>query len=217
MKGKFALQVLEAIGEFTLDTADLLAAVFVTPYHSANLAAQRKTLAHAKWKRQKNKEEYEEYCRLAKRYRNILAWLRRDGIVKETILGRKKFICIMQKGKKYRELLLKRRRNELPKRTYSRAKSKSLVIVAFDIPEAKRRQRAWLRKALQEIGFQMIQQSVWLSYVKIPTELLEDLRQSNLIHYVEIFTVTNKGSLRKYLGAMHQIIGRNSKRRNNLA
>lgn len=46
-------------------------------------------------------------------------------------------------------------------------------VVIFDIKEKERKQRDWLRDKLKEIGFGMIQESVWIS----PYDIGEDFRE----------------------------------------
>jgi hypothetical protein len=53
-----------------------------------------------------------------------------------------------------------------------------------------------MRSALKNLGFRMIQKSVWVGKVTLPEDFLSDLRQLNLISCVEIFEVNKAGSLR---------------------
>ena len=67
----------------------------------------------------------------------------------------------------------------------------------IDIPESERKKRAWLRSALKNLNFKMIQQSVWIGKVRIPEEFLRDLRNMHLTEYVEIFEISKAGSLQQ--------------------
>ncbi|MBI2635441.1 MAG: CRISPR-associated endonuclease Cas2, partial [Parcubacteria group bacterium] len=71
-----------------------------------------------------------------------------------------------------------------------------LKVVIFDIPEKQKHKREWLRGQLQDLGFKMIQKSVWMGKRKFPKEFLEDIRDLKLLAYVEIFSVTKTGSMR---------------------
>ena len=65
----------------------------------------------------------------------------------------------------------------------------------FDIPEEKRRKRAWLRATLKNLEFKMEQQSVWIGRTKIPKRLVDDLDRFGLLDYVQIFEATKFGTL----------------------
>ena len=198
MKGKYALQILEAMGEIAINAIDILQVVIEHPSRKALLTESYKNLAVVKSKREKNKAEREEYFRRVSRYKNLIAWLKRDGMIKEIHTKKEKRIYVTAKGKKYREMLLKRRDNELPNpRRYKTGKKERIIIVSFDIPEKEKYKRAWLRQALKEIGFRMIQKSVWFGRAEIPFEMLRDLHHLHLLEFIEIFSVTQKGSLRK--------------------
>jgi hypothetical protein len=196
MKGEYTLQILTTIGEIAVHASDVLRVMVEHPNREALLTQSYKNLAVIKRKREKSKAVREEYFRQANRYRNLVAWLKRDGIVKEIIVKKQKWLCITSKGKKYRDMLLKRQRDELPKPHYIKRKQKRAIIVAFDIPEKEKRKRDWLRQALKNIGFCMAQKSVWIGYAEIPTKMLRDLHRLRLLKFVEIFSVTRQGSLR---------------------
>jgi CRISPR/Cas system-associated endoribonuclease Cas2 len=195
MKGKYALQILTAIGETAVHASDVLRVMIEHPSREAFLTQSFKNLAAIERKRERGKAIREEYFRRANRYKNVVAWLKRDGIVKEVTLKKQRFICITLKGRKYREMLLKRQENALPEPHYAKRKQKRTVIVAFDVPEKEKGKRAWLRQALKSVGFRMIQKSVWFGRAEIPPEMLSDLQRLHLIEFVEIFSVTQKGSL----------------------
>lgn len=80
-------------------------------------------------------------------------------------------------------------------RPYPKVKGDSLTIIAFDIPEHFRARRALLRAALISLDYRMLQGSVWIGKNKIPNEFLEDMRDSNVIRFVEIFEVKKVGTL----------------------
>lgn len=129
------------------------------------------------------------------RYHSVLYKLKRDGLIKEnTTTGRKKLI-ITAKGKQRLSFLRSRRKDLLPPRRYSAKKSDVFTILAFDIPETKRKKRDWLRKALLQLGFAMIQKSVWIGKIALPEEFLSDLSENHIMEYVQIFQITRTGTL----------------------
>ncbi|PIP46050.1 MAG: CRISPR-associated endonuclease Cas2 [Candidatus Colwellbacteria bacterium CG23_combo_of_CG06-09_8_20_14_all_42_19] len=118
----------------------------------------------------------------------ILSKLKREGLVKK----KENKWSITSAGKERLSKLLKR----LPRHRYNKEADSTVKIVIFDIPEKEQRKRAWLRRRLQELGFKMLQKSVWMGKVKLPEEFLEDLRGYEVFPYVDIFAVTKSGSVR---------------------
>jgi len=67
-----------------------------------------------------------------------------------------------------------------------RARPKTMII-AFDIPESKRRCRAWLRAELRLLGFEPLQKSVWLGPAPLPKEFIKALNGLSLLAYLKFF------------------------------
>ena len=61
------------------------------------------------------------------------------------------------------------------------------MIVVFDIPEAQKRKRAWLRTELSNLEFAMLQKSVWFGPTPLPKRFLKSLNQLRLIPYLKFF------------------------------
>ena len=61
-------------------------------------------------------------------------------------------------------------------KNYEKFPSKEVVIFSFDIPEKERVKRAWVRGVLKNLGFTMIQQSVWLGKGPLPKQFTERLQ-----------------------------------------
>jgi hypothetical protein len=118
----------------------------------------------------------------------ILSKLKREGLVKNkegkwsiTSIGREKLAKLV---------------GRMPRVRYKKETDSTLKIVIFDVPEKEQHKRAWLRRRLVELGFKMLQKSVWAGRVKLPEEFLEDLREYKIFPYVDIFAVTKTGSIR---------------------
>ena len=60
------------------------------------------------------------------------------------------------------------------------------VIIVFDIPEAQRWKRDWLRDELEILGFEPIQKSVWFG-PKPPKEFIQYLSDLNLLPHIKFF------------------------------
>ena len=203
MKGEITLKILECIGDAAIDLTDLTAAILNSGY-----GASGKKITGEFHRR--SDERIRENARRLKRYRQkrrfnvMLSKLKKDGLLKAENSDNVS-VKLTSKGKKYLAMLNKRRINALPINSYNDSKSRSkddddrLIIVIFDIPERERRKRAWLRLALKNIGLRLIQQSVWVGKVQIPKEFLDDIRELQLVNFVEIFEITKSGSLNQVI------------------
>ncbi len=75
--------------------------------------------------------------------------------------------------------------------------SRSVNIVAFDIPETKARHRRWLRVFLKDSGFTMLQKSFWIGKLALPEEFFDILHRRGITKNVEVLAVTKEGTLRQ--------------------
>ncbi|MDO8664844.1 MAG: hypothetical protein Q7K44_04875 [Candidatus Liptonbacteria bacterium] len=66
------------------------------------------------------------------------------------------------------------------------------VIVAFDIPEHHKRKRVWLRVELKNLGFKMLQKSIWFGPAPLPKEFVKTLNDLNLLDFIKFFEVKEK-------------------------
>jgi hypothetical protein len=73
--------------------------------------------------------------------------------------------------------------------TYSTRESRETIIVCFDIPEAVKTQRAWLRSALRNLNMKMHQRSLWIGKTILPEKFIEDMSKRGIIKYVDIFSI----------------------------
>lgn len=64
------------------------------------------------------------------------------------------------------------------------------TIVAFDIPENRRRYRDWLREELAGFGFEAIQKSVWYGPA-LPAEFIEYLDECQLLEHIRFFKASD--------------------------
>ncbi|MDD5625872.1 MAG: CRISPR-associated endonuclease Cas2 [Patescibacteria group bacterium] len=67
------------------------------------------------------------------------------------------------------------------------------IMIIFDIPETRRRDRNTLRSFLHTLGFQKIQQSVWVSPYEVYDELKAIVNNFNLKQYVKVLKVKEFG------------------------
>lgn len=88
-------------------------------------------------------------------------------------------------------------RAKLGENNYKSKKADGIVIVIFDVPEKERWKRNWLRSVLDNMGFKLLQNSVWIGKRRIANDFLDDLKVLNIASYVEIFSVNKIGTLEK--------------------
>lgn len=195
MKGEFALKILEHISEAAVGVGDLFEAFLISGY-GASRGKMEYNLRMAKRHREGKSAEKLEYIRAQRRYHNILAWLKRDGLIEEKTKNDKTVFGLTGRGLRKLSFLRNRRKHSLPDVSYNIVESDNFVIIVFDVPEKERRKRAWLRSVLKNMKFKMLQKSVWLGMVKIPKSFIDDLRGLRLADCVEVFEITKTGSLR---------------------
>jgi|SRR3989344_4097507 len=198
MKGDVTLKLLKYIGNAAVDVSDLTAAFLESGYGASPQKIMNK-FEKRSIMRAKNKEAKSEKERFRQRFYSMLHKLKKDGLVDVAIENKKSFLRLTSDGKRRLLALKKIHANALPDNSYSEcgAVNGKFTIVVFDVPEKERRKRFWLRSALRNLGFQLIQKSVWMGKVKIPEMFLDDLKESRLIEYVEIFEISKTGSLRQ--------------------
>lgn len=80
---------------------------------------------------------------------------------------------------------------DFPLTGFSRKWNKRWVILIFDIEEKSRRLRNTLRNKLKNIGFGMLQQSVWITPLPIAKDMMEFVNNNNLKEYVFILEVSS--------------------------
>ncbi|MBM3257525.1 MAG: hypothetical protein FJY98_04380 [Candidatus Liptonbacteria bacterium] len=197
MHGQFTLELLKKIAERANEYGELLE-VFLLSGPGAATPRIRKRRGELKWRiaSRENREQIREKQRkIKRRFYSLIQWLEKDGLV--TRRGKRK-ICITKQGFAYLKRLEARKEREII-RTYPTERSTTLIMVAFDIPEQEKEKRVWLRGVLRELGFSLLQKSLWIGKIKIPEELLEDISRRGLGNRVEIFEITKQGSLREIL------------------
>ena len=193
------MKILERIGDATLDFADLTAAVLDAGYGASGRKIERAFIQRRE-RRFKRREKRMAESRQRQRFYSMLSRLRKDGLIQETTHDRKYFIALTGEGRRRLEVLRKRQSNALPTGIYNiipDTKGSKFTITVFDIPERERKKRAWLRSTLRNLGFRCLQKSVWVGKVIIPKAFLDDLRDLELVEYLEIFEVSKAGSLRQ--------------------
>src|SRR3990170_6514071 len=172
MKGEITLKILERVGETMVGFADLTAA-FLSAGYGASSWKIMDGLDRQQTKRDQKQMENLKSKRHQQRFYSMLHRLKKDGLIEENIKNDKSFFQITSKGRQRLKRLKERQADALPDNSYKTCdlKKSKFTIIVFDIPESERKKRAWLRSALKNLNFKMIQQSVWIGKVRIPEEL----------------------------------------------
>ncbi len=66
-------------------------------------------------------------------------------------------------------------------------KSEKDLLLMFDIPEIRRKERQWFRKHLKQFGFVMLQQSVWVGPSPLPKDFSDFLKEIKLHQCIRTF------------------------------
>lgn len=69
---------------------------------------------------------------------------------------------------------------------FKKDSSKNLILM-FDIPEARKAEREWLRRQLETFGYIMIQKSVWVGPSPLPEEFKLYLKRIKLEDHLKTF------------------------------
>lgn len=111
--------------------------------------------------------------------------LKRAGLVRVKELEGKSALLLTQKGKdramraKFKTEVIKRQK---------RNDGKWLMII-FDIPKNRNRSRNLLRSILENLGYKMYQQSVWVTPYDVSEKTEKLLQWYNLEKFVRIFLI----------------------------
>lgn len=194
MKGEVVLKILEIIEGLAIGTADILYVISNSGYGASYGKLNYELLKHRKERERKSAEKDLER-REKQKYYNLILYLKKSGLIEEKHRDSKKFFILTKNGKDKLLKLREKNNTKLPENSYLKEENNKFIIVIFDIPEVERRKRVWLRAVLINLGFKMIQKSVWLGKIKIPKEFLEDLFKMKLVDFVEIFEISETGSL----------------------
>jgi|SRR3989344_1728647 len=136
------------------------------------------------WQRQEEKKFY-----------TLLSKMRHEELIKKESLNGKIFWELTKKGLKHFENISGFPKIILPQKKYAKEKSNDLTLIVFDIPEKYRHKRVWLRKYLIDLGFQMLQKSVWIGKYEVPEDFIYDLKELGILDNMHILKVHKTGSL----------------------
>jgi len=193
-------KILETVASLTADTvvgvADLFD-VLVSSGYGASYGKLSRNMRRIERQRTQENLAKQLQTRERQRYHSFIYKMKRDGLLIERKKKKMKFFALTATGKEKLDALRIRQQERMPKTLYTADAAKQFTIVTFDIPERERRKRDWLRGALRNLGLAMVQKSVWIGKVKIPGELVEDMKSMRILDFVEIFEISKTGSLQQ--------------------
>jgi DNA-binding transcriptional regulator PaaX len=118
-----------------------------------------------------------------KRFNSLIYYLKRKGYITITNLQEKKGVMFTQRGA---QKTLKIKLKDLSKKKRPDGKWEMII---FDIPEKKRGLRDMLRQFLVLLGYEQLQESVWVSPYDVFKETSNFLREYSLDLYVKLFLI----------------------------
>jgi len=200
MLTQFILETLKDLGKFSIDFVDAMTSDYGSSYKKLRQMITYSSFYHELFLKPQRltPSEYQKLER--QRFYNLLSHLQKEGLVEKhkNKKGRNSFWVITPKGEKKLKKLKEKQDKVLPKLSYKLEKDNELKIIIFDIPEKERHKRDWLRQNLLALDFKPLQKSVWIGYTKLPEEFFEELKNLNLLSYIEIFTIHKTGTIKKY-------------------
>jgi hypothetical protein len=192
-KGDLTLRALEVMGSIACGIGDLFF-IFTLPYGTPLGKALRELEKRSAKREALAGPKYEKSLRRRQVY-NLLYFLKKDGLIQEA--GNHKFKITIKGRTKIK--VLKRRLQQLPRKTYVGQSSTLWTIVIFDVPEKESYKRRWLRSTLKNMEFKMLQKSVWAGRTRVPKSLLDDMGALGMLDYVDIFAISKSGTLTQKL------------------
>ena len=184
VRRKILISVLEAIGDIPGTAADLFAV-----YLEAGYGASFSRLQYLTRKKEQARARRGELQKERRKFTKFMYELKRCGLVIEKENAGEHYPARTEKGKKELERLYFERVD------YHGTPSLKYTIVVFDVPQIEQKKRRWIRDALRNMGFVMVQRSVWIGKIKIPKEFLDDLSKLRLLDFVHIFEIKKTGTL----------------------
>jgi len=176
------LEILQSGAETTAQIIDIFTSGYGESYRKAR-AYTRKGLRF--------ENDWAESYRERQRFYSLLNKLKREGLIKKNASDQQSRWVITKAG------LMKLERTKKIKEEEDKLNDGLWRIATFDVPEKDRLKREWLRSALKNNKFKMLQKSVWIGRRKLPEKFFLDLRQKMLVDYIHVFEISKTGTLRE--------------------
>jgi hypothetical protein len=128
------------------------------------------------------RKEYERQ-KAKRKFNQFIGYLQERGYIKIKTLEGTKGVILTPRGAD-RVLRVRRKLKEKKKR-----RDGKWIMIIFDIPEKQKQSRELLRDALFDLGYQKLQQSVWVCPYDVYKETEEVVQSYKIISYVKIFLI----------------------------
>lgn len=191
MKGDITLAILKNIQAGSKITADILDTLSYFGYAETN-RRMRGLMPFSKPSRKFIFEKTINKLKMAQNISKLLYKLEKEGLVAKQRKTKFNIWEITRKGKEWLK-----KKNSFLRPDYEIKKSNELKLIIFDIPEQKRKTRSWLRQALKNLDFRMLQKSVWIGKTILPPIFLDHLSRLEITSYVEIFSIGKTGTIKQ--------------------
>lgn len=186
--GEVIFRILEGLEDAAMTMPAMMGAIIESGYGASSAKIERAFERNMSRSAEPRRRQYQ-------RYSMMVRYLSKQGMLsKENLRGEIRLRLTKQGREKLKKIKYERKHN-LPGFGYEKSPGTKVVIVVYDIPEKRRKERDWLREILKRIGLEQLQQSVWVGKIIIPRRLIEDLALRNLADFVEIVEVGGKGTL----------------------
>jgi len=186
-RGDKIKHILEILKDGTIDFISFWLAVGTSRYGDS--AAKIQWRQHKiYWKIKDLLEHGEIPIDERKKFNALLYKLKKENLIEEKRKNGVRYFSITNKG-------LEKLKN-IKQKWHKEQKSKELIMIIFDIPESDRDKRRWLRNTLKQLGFKMLQKSVWIGKNKLPVGFIKELKILKLLKHIEIFEVLKLGTIK---------------------
>ncbi|MCX6723824.1 MAG: CRISPR-associated endonuclease Cas2 [Candidatus Staskawiczbacteria bacterium] len=128
---------------------------------------------YKKYRNDRNKREF----------RNLIYYLKRKGYIKIKNLENKKAIILTKDG------ISKALKASFAIEGKKKRKDGKWIMLIFDIPEKRRKARNLLKSILINLGYKLLQQSVWVSPYDVSGKTEQLLQMHSLDNYVKVFII----------------------------
>ncbi len=112
--------------------------------------------------------------------RNNFYYLKKGGHIKKL----NNHFVISKNGKNYLE---KNTKHQLKNFNTEKNNGPKNLLLLYDIPENKKKERDWFRRTLVKFGFIMIQRSVWVGPSPLPKEFVDYVKSIKLTENIKTF------------------------------
>jgi len=193
--GRIIFSILNVLSDVAMTPPIMIGAMldagYGASYGKLSRAADRikDDIDRSKVARRERRREYQ-------RYSMMVRYLKQNGMLLEKRAEDGVKLYLTRKGREKLVNMRKEQRDDKLGFAYKKLPGKKIVIVTYDIPEKRRKERDWLRAVVKRIGLEPMQQSVWIGKVVIPAQLIEELALRQLTSYVEIVEVGSTGTFR---------------------